>query len=145
MIWVAVILGILVAGFVLVTVAYIALRCLQSAQEMSQSFVVAHRATLDSLERVHARQNKSLESVLDRFMALDFSLFKAYQSAEDAEAGGFVDPVDEEETGVITYTPSGNPVPHGRGDEDTLKMRLEEAQLLREDFGEEFFEKEDAR
>ena len=125
-------------------VSVIALKCLQSAQANAETYTRAHNDTLASLERIHDRQTKALEGVLDRFMALDFSLFKAYQSSEDAEAGGFEEPEDEV-TGVITYTPSGNPVPHGVAPEELLRQRLEEAQMLHEDFGPDFFEREDAR
>ena len=145
MIWVAVILGIVVAAGVLVTTALIALKCLQSAQEIAESYTRAHTDTLNSLERVHDRQSQQLDSVLDRFMALDFSLFKAYQSTEDAEPGGFTEPEDEELTGVVTYTPSGNVVRHGTTPEMLLRQRLEEAQILNEDFDQAFFEREDAR
>jgi len=146
-IWVAVILGMFVAAGVLITVSAIALRCLQSAQKSAESYTVAHTKTLDALTKVHDRQAKQLDSVLDRFMALDFSLFKAYQAGEDAEPGGFVGPDDEAETGTgtVTYTPSGNVVRHGTAPEELLRQRLEEAQLLHEDFGEDFFAREDAR
>jgi chromosome condensin MukBEF ATPase and DNA-binding subunit MukB len=145
MIWVAVILGILVSACVLVVLSVIALKCLQSAQKSADSYMIAHRDTLASLERVHDRQAKQLDSVLDRFMALDFSIFKAYQSTEDAGDGGFTDPDEDEQTGVMTYTPSGNVVVHGADAGELLRQRLEEAQLLREDFGQDFFEREDAR
>ena len=143
MIWVAVILGIVVAAGVLVTTALIALKCLQSAQEIAESYTRAHSETLASLERVHDRQAKQLDSVLDRFMALDFSLCKAYQSTDGAEDGSFEEP--DEPTGTVTYTPSGNVVVHGADVGETLRQQLEEAQLLREDFGQDFFDREDAR
>jgi hypothetical protein len=78
-------------------------------------------------------------------MALDFSIFKAYQSTEDAELGGFDEPDEDEPTGTLTYTPSGNVVIHGADAGEALRQRLEEAQLLREDFDQDFFDREDAR
>jgi Na+-transporting NADH:ubiquinone oxidoreductase subunit NqrC len=145
MIWVAVILGMLLAASVLVALGVIALKCLQSAQKSADSYTHSHAQTLASLERVHDRQAKQLDSVLDRFMALDFSLFKAYQSGEDAEPGGFSDPEDEELTGTVSYTPSGGVIIHGADAAQALRARLEEAELINEDFGEDFWAKEDAR
>ena len=49
---------------------------------------------LNHADMVHQRAQNHLDSVLDRFMALDFTLFKSYQVAENSPAGGF-EPPDE--------------------------------------------------
>jgi len=148
MLYVAVIFGIIAVAGVIIASMMIALRCLQSAVIVAEKFVVAHRATLNSLERTHKRNVDQNGSVLDRFMALDFSLFKSYQLTEAADAGGFSEPEDEgedESTGTITYTPGGNVVLHGEALADRLRQRMEEEQILAEDFDEAFFEREDTK
>jgi len=140
----------LITGIICVTVCVIALvsyalRALQSAQDTSQTFAFAHNNTLKTLEAVHAKNIAQTQDVLDRFMALDFSLFKAYQSAENAEFGGFSDPTgnEEEELGqVIAFTDSGAPRDINAGLLEDLAARANEESLLAEDFGLEFDQKE---
>jgi hypothetical protein len=147
MLWATVILGMCLLTGIVVCIGLFAVRALQSVSTNADSFVNAHVATLSSLERIHARNAKQLDAVLDRFMALDFSLFKAYSSAEQADEGGFVDPADESDellnTGTFSYTPGGNPVPHVSIDD--LRAQAEEHQILTEDFTDEFFQREDSR
>jgi len=111
---------------------------------VSQTFVFAHNNTLKTLEAVHAKNIAQTQDVLDRFMALDFSLFKAYQSAENAEFGGFSDPTDsQEELGqVLAFTDSGAPRDINAGLLEDLAARANEESLLAEDFGLEFDQKE---
>jgi len=140
MLYTAVIIGILaVTGFVIAYVVF-ALRALQSAQQLSREFVIAHNRTLKSLETIHDRNAQQLDSVLDRFMALDFSLFKAYQSSEEAELGGFSDPDEEGE--VLAFTPGGQSRDINAELLEDLAARANEEQLLAEDFGLEFDQKE---
>ena len=145
MIWVAVILGMILAVLCIVTVTFGYLKALEETRRASQLFISAHKMTLETLERTHQRNTDQNSSVLDRFMALDFSLFKAYQSTEDAPEGGFEAPDDEFEGQVLTFTPSGREVRVGASVEERLAASINEAQLLREDFGEEFWQREDAR
>jgi chromosome condensin MukBEF ATPase and DNA-binding subunit MukB len=145
MLWAALILGALVVISCTSILGLIASRSLQNAQNVSREFVQAHTATLNSLERTHERNVEQINSVLDRFMALDFSLFKAYQSSEQAEAGGFVEPEDEDEGSVVAFTGSGRTINVGADVAESLRQRLEEDALLREDFSEEFWQREDAK
>jgi hypothetical protein len=113
-------------------------------------YMTAHAKTLQTLETVHSRNMKQLDSLLDRFMALDFQLFKAYQDSEEPMVGGFEAPDDDLEQnerllGTMTYTPSGNPIPHDDGLLEELRAKVEEEAILREDFGEEFTAREDNR
>ena len=105
---------------------------------MTQSSLDAHRATLESLERTHDRNVAQNDRVLDRFMALDFSLFKSHQLAESSEEGGFFAPDEIEEAllGTTTMTPGGNIVLHGEELQRRLKAAMEENQILAEDFPE---------
>lgn len=144
MIWVAVILGMCLIVACLALISYFCLRALEANRNMSQQFIDAHKATLETLERTHERNVAQNSSVLDRFMALDFSLFKAYQSTEGAEEGGFTDP-DEDEEGAFTVVRGGREMLVGAGVEERLAAVLNEQQLLREDFGDDFWEREDAR
>jgi len=111
--------------------------------------MIAHRATLASLERTHERNVAQINTVLDRFMALDFQLFKSYQLAEQADVGGFDEPTEiiepDEPTGTVTFTPGGNVVLHGETIAERLRQRAEEEEMLAEDFGDDFFEREDAK
>ena len=112
-------LGIL--GFTLIVVLLGSYLFLQS---VSQSLTNA----LSLVERVHTNDGKRIDQVLDRLMATDFESFKQYQLAEEAEVGG--QEFDEEEAEVRLEVP-GITLAFGAEDE---RRRLEEAQILREDF-----------
>jgi hypothetical protein len=140
--WVAVTLGVVFALSLVSVVLAIALKCFRETQETMLKFTDAHRATLNSLEKIHDKNSSQLNGVLDRFMALDFSLFKSYQSTELAEEGGYEDPIDLQETGVITYNPGGRPIRPDFTFEEELRKTREEQELLAEDFGTDFEEKE---
>jgi hypothetical protein len=51
---------------------------------------------LSTLERVHERDQAHVSSVLDRFMSLDFTLFKTYQLSEQV-VGQYVPPEERPE------------------------------------------------
>jgi hypothetical protein len=147
MIWAAVIIGIILLWSFIILLVMSALKLSKQADEISLRFIDAHKATLASLERTHERNVAQNSSVLDRFMALDFSLFKAYQSSELAEEGGFEEPTDEdlENTGVISFNDGGRVTRPGATIEEQLRLAQEEGEILAEDFGEDFERKEGLR
>jgi hypothetical protein len=146
MLWAALIVGAIIVIVSLTVLGLIALKALSSAAEVSRVFGDAHQATLMSLERTHDRNIKQNDGVLDRFMALDFSVFKAYQSAEIAEEGGFIDPNEGEEEGSSrTYIGDGRYIDHSTAVADRLKALANEEALMAEDFDDEFIAREDAR
>jgi hypothetical protein len=145
MLWAALIIGALVVIGCTSTLGLIAYKALQTSSQVSRDFISAHQATLNSLERTHDRNVKQNEGVLDRFMALDFSLFKAYQSAEDAPVGGFEPPDEEEEGSMRTYLSNDRYIEHGTSVADRLRAAAEERTILAEDFDDEFLAREDAR
>lgn len=51
-----------------------------------QSFRALQKV-LDNADRAHERVLKSLSELQDRFMAVDYGAFKAYQMAENADEG----------------------------------------------------------
>lgn len=143
-------LAIITGGVILIVscvafIGLIALKMLSLSLRVSQQFVDAHKATLETLERTHNRNVKQNDGVLDRFMALDFSIFKAYQSAEGAEIGGFEEPDDGEEGSLRTYSDVGTFREHGADLERRLREATEEAAILAEDFGEDFDRSEGLR
>jgi hypothetical protein len=145
MAWAAVVLGIIFAVSSIVVISMIALRMLQTSRAVSHEFVEAHRDTLGALERIHERNVGQINGVLDRFMALDFSLFKAYQSSETADVGGFILP-DEEEEGVSGhFNAGGRFIDHSANITQRMRAVAEEEKIIAEDFDEEFFRREDEK
>jgi hypothetical protein len=143
MLYVAVILGIIGVIASISLIGYIALKLFRSSVEIAQTFTDAHNSTLATLERVHNRNMKQLQEMADRFMSLDFTLFKNYQLAEAAEEGGFEEP--EEEMRVERYTGGGGVVPIGAEITRRLEAAANERQLLAEDFPEGWDEREGNR
>ena len=73
---------------------------------VSLLFRTSLQKALDHADRVHERQVVMLNGALDRIMAMDFTTYKAYASAEDALEGQFIEP-DEPPTvmpGLSTET-----------------------------------------
>jgi hypothetical protein len=119
------VVGLVVIGFVmcwavLITVQF--LRALQSAHLMT--------------ERVHARQSKQLDKLLDRFMAMDFERFKSYELASESQPGGFEAPEEQtplSEAATVVYSGWGSL------DQTLEKIDLidQEERLVSEDFPDE--------
>lgn len=83
-----IITSVLVGVIVLITVAFS--RALQRA--------------LDHAERTHERQVKLLNTSLDRLMAQDFAMFKAWQSTETGPPGEIIE-ADETQEALLREEP----------------------------------------
>ena len=57
----------------------------------------AHSRTLETLDSVHERQSRQLDSTLDRLVALDWEKLAALRSADTEDVGGFFPPAEPEE------------------------------------------------
>jgi hypothetical protein len=128
----------LIAGIALLTGAlsllgFIALKLFKQSAEIARTMSDAHGRTLESLERVHDKQSKTLGEVLDRFMSLDFSQFKNYQLAEAAEEGG-IDFPGEGEVAVEVPFGSRKLAVVGMDLQERLAAAANEQKLLAEDF-----------
>jgi hypothetical protein len=114
-------------GILLVVLVIVLIGAFYFLQSVSQTLANA----LQTLERVHQNDGKRIDQVLDRLMAADFTLFKQYQLAEEAEEGG--QEVFEEEPEVRLEIPG---VTRNYGEVD-LQTAADERRILMEDFPEE--------
>jgi hypothetical protein len=114
-------------GLVVVVVGVFSLSVILALQSVSETLSNALR----TLERVHTNDGKRIDTILDRFMAMDFQMFKNYQLAEEAEEGG--QEIFEEEPTVRLEVP-GITREYGEAD---LVVAAAEREILREDFPEE--------
>src|SRR6516164_709366 len=87
--WAALTLAAIVATGALVALVLIALKLSRIVLRAVHETTSAHTSTLATLERIHGRNMEQISSMADRFMALDFASFKAYEAAGVAEEGGF--------------------------------------------------------
>jgi hypothetical protein len=123
MIWAALALSAFVIVVLSATLVAVALVSFKTSSSRDQTLV-----------RVHDRNAAQLDGVLDRFMALDFSLFKAYQSVEGSPEGGW-EQVEEDAPGEVEME-----VPHGLWGTLTApgyqeaRAAADEEKILAEDF-----------
>ena len=125
--WASVILGSLALISLSVTVVLVTAAYRQALQNLSRN-----------LERLDARHERHLDTVLDRLMAVKWEDFVALRSTVGEEQeGGFYPPTSgtEEDTAVIEQT--GGMWGRLGSAADRLRLNEEEQILLDEDFDEE--------
>jgi hypothetical protein len=68
--------------------------------------------TLSTLDRIHARQARQLETALNRLMTIKWENFAMVQATEDAdEEGGFYRPDEDDEDDTMVMKPNFDRVP----------------------------------
>lgn len=132
MIWAALTISAVVAVSSIIGAVFIAVKLSQRSAEQANVFTVAHESTLASLERIHEKNMNHFQTMADRFMALDFTQFKTWQSVGETSEGGFEEP--DEPTRVERPLRDGRYAVVGADREMTIQERMAEAALLKEDF-----------
>src|SRR5215472_162136 len=107
---------------------FVVIVCATTGFLMPQSVSETLSNAIRTLERVHANDGKRIDQILDRLMAVDFTTFKQYQLAEEADFGGQEMP--EEDATVVMEMPG---ITRNYGEAD-LAAAANERRILLEDF-----------
>jgi hypothetical protein len=90
-----------------------------------------------SLERLDARHEKHLDTVLDRLMAIKWEDYAAVRSLDEDQVGGFYPPMHEADDETAVLEVEGPKWGHLHRTAERLQKLENEETLINEDFDEE--------